>query len=138
MPKRKNDNVDCNEKAIYARYKSGKFTMYAHAKWLNRMCKEKKIEPRRILMHICPQLERRFGMLNKLQHRFCHEQDAEMGPGTKTQTRIDCFEETIVIQYRFDNNEIWRNLDAEKHFKKEKIPGFSYTDKGPRRTDSKV
>ena len=27
MPKRKNDNVNCNEKAIYARYKSGKFTM---------------------------------------------------------------------------------------------------------------
>ena len=133
MPKRKGDNEELHEKAIYARFKdeSGKLTMYVHAKWMNNMCKKKKIEPRRILMDICPQLERRFGALNKLQHRFRHEQEAEMGQGTKVQTRIDCFEETIVLQYRFDDKEAWRNLDAEKHFKKEKIPGVYYGDKVP-------
>ena len=138
MPLRKNDNPDLKEKVIFARFKteSGKATMYVHAKWMNTMCKKKQIEPRRILMDVCPQLERRFGALNKLQHRFRHQQEAEMGPGTKCQTRIECAEDTIVIQYRFDEKEAWRNLDAEKHFKKEQIPGVPGTSAESSSTDS--
>ena len=100
---------------------------FTKTKWINTMCKKKHIKPRRILMDVCPQLERRFGALNKLQHRFRHQQEAEMGPGTKCQTRIECAEDTIVIQYRFDEKETWRNLDAEKHYKKEQIPGVPGT-----------
>ena len=127
MPKRKNDPD--GQMAIYARFKdeTGRLTCYARAKAMNEMCKKKEIEPRRVLMDICPQLERRFGCLNKLQHKFRYETEAE--EGGKTLTRIEMEGNTINIQYRFGENELWRTLDAEKHFSKVPIPGIRYDDK---------
>ena len=129
MPKRKTD-AD-GQKAIYARFKdeTGRLTCYARAKAMNEMCKTKEIEPRRVLMDVCPQLERRFGVLNKLQHRFRHETEKEQGG--KTYTRIEMEENTINLQYRFDETELWRTLDVQRHFKNVPIPGIRYDDKVP-------
>ena len=127
MPKRKGD--EDGQMAIYARFKdeTGRLTCYARAKAMNEMCKTKEIEPRRVLMDVCPQLERRFGCLNKLQHKFRFETEADQGG--KTMTRIEMENNTINIQYRFDEKELWRTLDAERHFSKIPIPGIRYDDK---------
>ena len=127
MPKRRTD--EDGQMAIYARFKdeTGRLTCYARAKAMNEMCKKNKIEPRRVLMDVCPQLERRFGCLNKLQHKFRFETEADQGG--RTMTRIEMENNTINIQYRFDENELWRTLDAEKHFKKVAIPGIRFDDK---------
>ena len=124
----KYDDED-GQMAIYARFKdeTGRLTCYARAKAMNEMCKKNKIEPRRVLMDVCPQLERRFGCLNKLQHKFRFETEADQGG--RTMTRIEMENNTINIQYRFDENELWRTLDAEKHFKKVAIPGIRFDDK---------
>ena len=129
MPKRKTD--EDGQKAIYARFKdeTGRLTCYARAKAMNAMCKTKEIEPRRVLMDVCPQLERRFGVLNKLQHRFRHETEKEQGG--KTYTLIEMEENTINLQYRFDETELWRTLDVQRHFKNVPIPGIRYDDKVP-------
>ena len=129
MPMRHGDTVE--QKAIYARFKdeSGRLTMYARAKPMNNMTRKHQIEPRRILIDVCPQLERRFGCLKKLERQFREEEERESG--SKPQTKITMEDETLYIQYRFEGEMVWRTLDADRHFPKVQIPGVRYRDKLP-------
>ena len=137
MPMRKNDAV--KSYVIYARFKNetGRLTCYHHARLMNDMCKKKGIEPRRIFMDIAPQLEKRFGTINKLQKQFRDEMSGPGGDneGSRTFTRIEMDvwngENSLVMQYRFSETETWRTLDAERHFRKTQIPGVRYQDKVP-------
>ena len=90
-------------------------------------------------MDIAPQLEKRFGTMNKLQKVFRDEMSGPGGDneGERTFTRIEMDEvngeNSLVMQYRFSETESWRTLDAERHFKKvqirSQVPGQDPLDK---------
>ena len=115
---------------IFARFKTvmGRLTMYTHAKSMNRMSKKWNVEYRKIILDICPQLERRFGVLNKLQYRFRKEQEEK---GEPVQTRIWIEEKTIYLQYRMEPTELYRTLDIERAYPDVVLPGVRYNDKVP-------
>ena len=103
---------------------------------MNRACRKNNYEYRRILLDIksCPQIEKRFGTLNKLQHRFRKEQDEEAardGCKQRCSTRIWPEDGTLVIQYKFDEKELYRTLDTDKHYPEMNIPQIKYQDKTP-------
>ena len=128
-PKRYGDKEET--KAIFARFKteSGRITMYKRARNMNGMCKKFGIEPRRILIDVIPQQERRFGVMKRLEREFRDKEKEEYGE--KPQTKIEFEDGTMVVQYRFDYKENWRTLDLDKYFPKVKIPGIRYSDKVP-------
>ena len=128
-PKRRGDTKEY--KAVFARFKneSGRLTMYKRARNMNKMCEKNGIEPRRILIDVIPQQERRFGTIKRLEREFREQEEKEYGE--KPQTKIEFEDMTLVVQYRFDYTEHWRTLDLEKYFPKVKIPGIRYTDKVP-------
>ena len=115
---------------IFVRFTTvqGRLTMYTHAKAMNRMCKKRGVEFRKLILDICPQLERRFGALNKLQHRFRKEQEEK---GEKVQTRIFIEDKTIHLQYRMEDTELYRTLDVSRAYPDTVIPEVRYNDKVP-------
>ena len=128
-PKRYGDTKEY--KAVFARFKneSGRLTMYKRARNMNRMCEKNGIEPRRILIDVIPQQERRFGVMKRLEKEFREKEKKETGD--KPQTKVEFEDKTLVVQYRFDYTEHWRTLDLEKYFPKVRIPGIRYADKVP-------
>ena len=115
---------------IFARFKTvmGRLTMYTHAKSMNRMSKKWNVEYRKIILDICPQLERRFGVLNKIQYRFRKEQEEK---GEPVQTRIWIEDKSLFLQYRMEPTELYRTLDIERAYPDIALPGVRYNDKVP-------
>ena len=111
---------------LYACYKNiqGRLLMFKAAKMMNRMCRKKQIEFRKLLLWVIPQLEARFTVLNRLSYDIREEIERE--EGVVAHTRIDFEDNTIVLQVKRPSDNYHRTVDVERKYPEIKIPGIQY------------
>ena len=111
---------------IFAEYKSdyGRKAMYAHAKMMNAMCRKYQVEMRRIMLHVIPQLEARFAVLNKVSYMLREDFEAK---GIRIHTRMEFESNTIVLQMKqLDLNDYHQTVDVSKFYPDLTVPGIKY------------